>query len=146
LVLLVLSVLFRAKPVAKSVDALALELSALIALHGGTFRQSPDSSPIQPVQIFVHPERIIVIGPREQRLLEIPLAKVRNLVAHRVTNAEDGESWEVEIHWVADAPRATTFQYDGVFAEHLAQVTESTLRGQWNKDLPVIQPAKERVT
>jgi hypothetical protein len=28
--------------------------------------------------------------------------------------------------------------YDGHFAEHLAQVTESTLRSQWKKDLSVI--------
>ena len=109
-------------------------------LNGGIFRQSPDSTPIPQAQIFVHPEQIIVLGPRERRLLEIPLAKVRNLAAHPVTNGagEGAEPWEVEINWVADAPCTTTFHYDGAFAEHLARVTESTLRSQWKKELPVI--------
>jgi hypothetical protein len=44
----------------------------------------------------------------------------------------------VQITWVADAPCTTTFRYDGAFAEHLARVTESTLRSQWKKDLPII--------
>ena len=140
LLLLAFSLLVRAKPAVKSMDALAHELSALIVLNGGIFRQSPDSTPIQPAQIFVHPDEIIVLGPRERRLLEIPLTKVRNLAAHPVPNGggEGAEPWEVEITWVADPPCTTTFHYDGAFAEHLAQVTESTLRGQWKKDLPVI--------
>jgi hypothetical protein len=141
LLLFAFSLLVRAKPVTKSVDALADELSALIVLNGGIFRQTPDSTPIQPAQIFVHPEQIIIVGPRERRLLEIPLTKVRNLAVHPVPNGagESVEPWEVEITWVADAPCTTTFHYDGAFAEHLARVTESTLRGQWKKDLPVIR-------
>lgn len=140
LLLVGFSLLIQAKPAVKSMDALAHELSALIVLNGGIFRQSPDSTPIQPAQIFVHPEQLIVLGPRERRLLEIPLAKVRNLAAYSVTNStgEGIEPWEVEITWVADAPCTTTFHYDGTFAEHLARVTESTLRSQWKKDLPVI--------
>ena len=86
LLLFAFSLLVRAKPVVKSVDALTHELSALIVLNGGIFRQSPDSTPIHEAQILVHPEQIIVLGPRERRLLEIPLAKVRNLAAHPVTN------------------------------------------------------------
>ncbi len=141
LLLFAFSLLVRAKPAVKSVDALAQELKALIVLNGGIFRQSPDSTPIQQAQIFVHPEKIIVLGPGERRLLEIPLAKVRNLAVYPVTagTGEGVEPWEVEIIWVADAPCTTTFHYDGAFAEHLAQVTESTLRSQWIKDLPVIR-------
>jgi hypothetical protein len=141
LFLLAFSLLARAKPVVKSVDALAHELSALIVLNGGVFRQSPDSPPVRQVQILVHPERIIVMGPRERLLLEIPLAKVRNLEAQPVTKGaeEGGGPWEVEISWLADAPCTTTFHYDGVFAEHLARVAESTLRSQWKKELPVFQ-------
>lgn len=139
--LLAFSLLARAKPLVKSVDALAHELSALIVLNGGIFRQSPDSTPIRQVQILVHPERIIVMGPRERLLLEIPLAKVRNLVAHPSTNGaqEGGGPWEVEISWLGDEPCTTTFHYEGVFAEHLARVAESTLRSQWKKELPVLQ-------
>jgi hypothetical protein len=140
LLLFAFSLLVHAKPELKSMDALAQELKALIVLNGGIFRQSPGSTPIQPAQILVHPEQIIVLGPRERRLLEIPLAKVRSLAAYSVPKGtgEDVEPWEVEITWMADASCTTTFHYDGAFAQHLAQVTESTLRSQWKKDLPVI--------
>jgi hypothetical protein len=141
LLLFAFSLLVHAKPVAKTTDAIADELGALIVLNGGIFRQSPDSTPIAHAQIFLHPDQIIVHGPDERRLLEIPLAKVRNMAAHPVTNepGEGKEPWEVEINWLADVPCATTFQYEGAFAEHLARVTESTLRSQWKKDLLVIQ-------
>jgi hypothetical protein len=140
LLLFAFSLLVHAKPVAKSTDAIADELGALIVLNGGIFRQSSDSTPIAHAQIFLHPDQVIVQGPDESRLLEIPLAKVRNLAAHPATNelGEGGEPWEVEINWLADVPCTTTFQFEGAFAEHLAQVTESTLRSQWKKDLPVI--------
>jgi hypothetical protein len=140
LLFLAFGLLVSAKPEVKSVDALAQQLSALIVLNGGLFRQFPDSTPVAQAQIFVHPEQIIVMGPRERRLLEIPLAKVRNVAAHPVSNGDEagGEHWEVEINWVAEGPCTTTFHYGGVFAEHLARVTESTLRSQWIKDLPVI--------
>ena len=62
LLLFAFSLLVRAKPVAKSADAIADELSALIVLNGGIFRQSPDSAPIPRAQIFLHPERVIVHG------------------------------------------------------------------------------------
>lgn len=141
LFLFAFSLLVRAKPMEKSVDAAADELDALIVLNGGTFRESPDSIPIPRSQIFVHPERIIVQGSGERRLLEIPLAKVRDIAAGPAAEASgDGKvPWEVRVTWLAEAPGTTTFQYNGTFAEHLARVTESTLRGQWKKDLPVIQ-------
>jgi hypothetical protein len=141
LLLFAFSLFVRAKPIAKSADATAAELGALIVLNGGTFLESPDSTPIPHAEIFVHPEQVIVQGPGERRLLEIPLANVRNLRAHPVAKGpgECAEPWEVEIIWVADGLRTTTFHYDGVFAEHLARVTESTLRSQWKKDLPIIQ-------
>ncbi len=141
LLLFAFCLLVRAKPVVKSADAIAAELGALIVLNGGTFLESPDSTPIEQAQIFVHPERIMVLGPRERRLLEIPLAKVRKVAANPAPHGagKGVEPWEVEIEWLGDGPRTTTFHYDGVFAEHLARVTESTLRSQWIKDLPVIR-------
>jgi len=140
LLLFAFSLLVRAKPAVKSVDALTHELGALLVLNGGTFLQSRDSAAIPKAQIFVHPEQIIVCGPDERHLLEIPLARVQNLAAHPISNGagEGAEPWEVEIDWVADAPCVAKFQYNGVFAEHLARVTESTLRSQWKKELPVI--------
>ena len=141
LFLLVAALVLRAQPLVKSVDALAQELDALIALNGGTFRQSPGVAPIPKTQVFVHPERIIVLGAQERRLLEIPFAKVMSLAAKPVAQ-EDGkgnESWEVEVQWADNDPHVTTFRYDGTFAEHLARVTESTVRSQWKKGLPVVQ-------
>ncbi|MFZ0964471.1 MAG: hypothetical protein WAO35_26710 [Terriglobia bacterium] len=140
LLLFAFSLLVRAKPEVKSRDALTREWGALIVLNGGTFLESPHSTPIRQAQIFVHPEKIIVAGQDERHLLEIPLSKVRNLAAHPVTKGakERAEPWEVEINWAADGPGTTTFHYDGIFAEHLARVTESTLRSQWKKELPVI--------
>jgi drug/metabolite transporter (DMT)-like permease len=134
------SLLVRAKPVVKSTDAIAGELDALIVLNGGLFLESPDSTPIPHTQIFLGPDQIVVLGPGERHLLKIPLAKVRRLEARPVTSQAGGgaEPWEVEVHWLAEGPCTTTFQYEGAFAEHLAQVTESTLRSQWIKDLPVI--------
>jgi len=136
LLLFAFSLLVHAKPEEKSMDAIARELGALIVLNGGTFLESPDSSPIPRAQIFVLPEQIMVLGPRERRLLEIPLAKVRNIAAHPLTNkaGEAADGWNVEIHWGSGAPGSTTFQYDGPFAQHLAQVTESTLRSHLNMD------------
>jgi hypothetical protein len=140
LLLFAFSLFIHAKPTPKSVDALAHELDALIVLNGGIFRESPGSAPVHKAQIFVHPEKIIVLGPDEHRLLEIPLTKVRNLAANPVANGgrESVEPWKVEINWMADAPCETTFHYDGAFAEHLARITESTLRSQWKKELPIL--------
>ena len=54
LLLFAFSLLVRAKPVVKSADALAAELSALIVLNGGIFLQSPDSTPIhRPKFLFI---------------------------------------------------------------------------------------------
>ena len=138
--LLAFALLVRASPVAKSRDAIAAELNALIVLNGGTFRPSPDSFPVPHAQIFVHVEQIIVLGPGERYLLEIPLAKVRRLAAHPLTKrpGQRWPPWELEINWEADVARTTTFQYEGPFASHLAQIAESTLRRQWIKDLPII--------
>ncbi len=138
LLLFAFSLLLRAKPEETSVDALARELNALIVLNGGAFRLSPDSIPLEQAQIFVLPDQIIVLGPRERRLVEIPFAQVQNLTV-RPASGENPGAWEVEIDWMSEAPCTTRFQYDGGFAEHLARVTELTLRNQWKKELPVIQ-------
>jgi hypothetical protein len=144
-ILLAFGLLVAARPAVKSVDSIASDLGALIVLNGGTFQSSSDSAPTAHSQIFVHPEKAIVHAPGQRLLLEIPFAKVRSLTAHAVANGagKPPEPWQVEIDWLADDPRPATvhtavFHYDGVFAEHLAEVAESTLRGQWIKDLPVI--------
>ena len=140
LLLFAFSLLVKARPAMKSADDLVREHDALVVLNGGAFKPSPDSIPVAPVEILVHPEHIIVIGPREHPLLRIPLLRVRKLEAHPAPDGggEGGEAWDVEIQWEDGEPRMTLFCYDGAFAEHLARVTESTLRSQWIKELPVI--------
>jgi hypothetical protein len=135
-----LAVLIGAKLPVKSADALSQELGALIVLNGGTFRSSSEASPVAKAQIFVHPQRIIVIGSRERRLLEIPLAAVQNLVVYPVSGGSGDSSghWEVGIVWSTKQPCKTTFRYGGPFAEHLARITETTLHSQWKKELPII--------
>ena len=141
LLLVIFSLLIRAKPLVKSVDAIANDLGALIVLNGGAFRSTPNSALIQQTQIFVQPQQVIVQGPGERRLLEIPMAKFRSLTARQAPNGtrKGADAWEVEINWVAEESRTTTFLYEGPFAEHLAQVTESTLRSQWKKELLVFR-------
>jgi hypothetical protein len=137
LLLFAFSLLVRAKPQEKSIDDLAHELNALIVLNGGLCCPAPQAVPV-PAHIVVRPDQLIVVGPRERRIMEIPLAAVRNLAAHPVSNGEGASPWEVEVNWADGEPHSTTFQYEGAFAEHLARVTESTLRSQWKKELPVI--------
>ncbi len=139
LLLFAFSLLVRAKPEEKSADDLARELNALIVLNGGAFRPSPDSVPVAPVEIFVCPASIIVVGPKERRLLEVPFANVRSLTVHGVTDlAGNTQAWTMEITWMADQLCTALFEYDGTFAEHLARVAETTLRSQWSKDLPIL--------
>ena len=139
LFLFAFSLLVHARPVTKSVDAIANDLGALIVLNGGIFRETLNSPPIRRTQIFVHPDQVFVQDSDERRLLEIPLTKFRNLTVHPANGGKrkGAEPWQVEINWEAEEPRTTTFLYEGHFAEHLAQVTESTLRSQWKKELPV---------
>lgn len=120
-------------------DPLADDLGALMVLNGGTFRQTPDAPPVPRSRIFVQPEQFTVVGESEDLLLGVPLAKVQKLAAHPAAGADPGAKnpWQVEVNWTDEDPCTTTFEYDGVFAEHLARVTESTLRSQWKKGLPI---------
>jgi hypothetical protein len=141
LLLFAFALLFRARHEVKSDDALADELGALIVLNGGTFRQTPDALPIPRSRIFVQPEQFTVFGKSERPLLSVPLAKVQSLAARPAAGAAPraGNPWQVEVNWTDEGPCTTTFEYDGAFAEHLARVTESTLRSQWKKGLPIMQ-------
>jgi hypothetical protein len=139
--LLALGLLVRSKPVEKSVDSIANELGALIVLNGGTFLASPDAKGSRRAQIFVQSEGVIICDHRNLPLTTIPHSKFRSLAARPSTNGARNRrpAWEVEIVWEADGPRTSKFLYQGPFAEHLAQVTESTLRTRWKKELPVLK-------
>jgi hypothetical protein len=143
IVLMAFGLLVRAKPQAKSVDAQARELDALVVLNGGAFIPRGADRPSRLVSIFVNPDRLFVVDERPHTLEEIPVVRVRQLEARPVTAPgeleEESQTWDLEISWEANEMRTARFRYDGVFAEHLARVAESTLRSLLRKELPVLK-------
>jgi hypothetical protein len=141
--LMAFGLLVRAKPEAKSVDAQARQLDALVALNGGVFIPAGTERPSRLVRIFVNPDRLFVVDEQEHTLEEIPLVRVRELTARPVPVAGESEAeaqtWDLEITWESKDMRTARFRYDGVFAEHLARVAETTVRNLLRKDLPVLK-------
>ena len=137
LVLVAFGALVRAKPQEKTVEEKARELGALVVLNGGTFLPAtgvahPDS------QIYVFPERLLVLDGREAAVGEIPLARLQRYAAHPASSDAVGEGtpWELTIEGESASAR---FRYEGFFAEHLARVAETTLRNLLRKELPVLK-------
>ena len=143
IVLMAFGLLVRSKPQAKSVDAQARELDALVVLNGGAFIPHGADRPSRLVSIFVNPDRLFVVDEREHTLEEIPVVRVRQLEARPVTAPGEPEAeaqtWDLEISWEANEMRTARFRYDGVFAEHLARVAENTLRNLLRKELPILR-------
>jgi len=141
--LMAFGLLVRAKPEPKSVDAQARELDALVVLNGGAFVPAGSERPSCLVSIFVNPDRLFVVDEREHSLEEIPLIRVRELTARPVLEQGESEAeaqtWDLEITWESKDMRKVRFRYDGVFAEHLARVAETTIRNLLRKELPIIR-------
>jgi hypothetical protein len=109
-------------------DDKARELGALVVINGGRFRLGDASS--FAAQLFVGAEHISVRDARLQSFLEIPV--------NEITSAQADEShghWILRVDW---ANRTAAFAYDGVFAEHLARVAETTIRSVMRPALPVL--------
>jgi hypothetical protein len=140
--LMAFGLLVRAKPEAKSVDAQARELDALVVLNGGAFIPAGNERPSRLVRIFVNPDRLFVVDEHEHTLEEIPLVRVRELEARPIPAAGESEAeaqtWDLDITWESKDMRTARFRYDGVFAEHLARVAETTVRNLLRKDSPVL--------
>jgi len=141
--LMAFGLLVRTKPEAKSVDAQALELDALVVLNGGAFIPPGAERPSRLARIFVNPDRLFVVDERQHTLEEIPLIRVRELavlpvLAQGETEAE-AQTWDLEITWESKDMRAARFRFEGVFAEHLARVAETTVRNVLRKELPVLR-------
>ena len=141
--LMAFGLLVRAKPEAKSVDAQALELDALVVLNGGAFIPSGNERPSRLVSIFVNPDRLFVVDEHEHTLEEIPLVRVRELAARPVPAQgeleAEAQTWDLAITWESKDMRTARFRYDGFFAEHLARVAETTVRNVLRKELPVLR-------
>lgn len=108
------------------------ELNALVVLNGGHYQ--PVNAPAASAQLFVTPDRIYALDTSLQLLLVIPLVEISSAIA-----AETRGCWIFRIRWL---DRTADFQYQGVFAEHLARVAESTIRGVMRSPLPVLQQTR----
>jgi hypothetical protein len=139
--LMAFGLLVRAKPQTKSLDAQARQLDALVVLNGGAFIPEGNERSARLVNIFVNPDRLFVVDEREHTLEEIPLVRVRELAARPVPVSDEpqaeAQTWDFEITWESKDVRTARFRYDGVFAEHLARVAETTVRNLLRRDLPV---------
>lgn len=127
--LLLLALLARPARGGKTVNEQARELGALVVLNGGRCRTS--NGKFTAVRLFVAPGRIHALDLSHRPVLEIPLAAVSVL---RVEQAAEG--WRLRAEW---EQAAAEFYYDGVFAEHLARVAETTLRSRLRRELPVLR-------
>ncbi len=128
LVLFVSAILLPpAKPVT-NVDDKARELGALVVVNGGRFKLGDAAS--FAAQLFVGVDHISVRDSRLQSFLEIPVGEI--------TSAQAKESqgrWFLRVNW---GDKTAAFAYDGVFAEHLARVAETTIQSVMRPALPVL--------
>ena len=111
-----------------AVEDKATELGALVVVNGG--RYQPGNSVAAPVRLFVAQEQLWAIDAHLQPLVVIPIAEITSAKAEPTAG-----QWLLQIRW---ADRNAEFAYRGVFAEHLARVAESTVRGVMRPSLPVI--------
>ena len=116
-----------AKPGSK-IDDKARELGALVVVNGGKYQISSDL--LSPVQLFVGADNIWALHANLRPLLIVPIAQISSVIAQE---APDG--WLLRIRWM---DRLADFSYTGIFAEHLARVAESTIRGVMPSVLPVV--------
>lgn len=116
-----------AKP-EKSVDERARKLGALVVVNGGKLFL-PGGEPV-PTRLFIAPDRVAVLDPDLEALLDIAFCQVSSIRAEQAP-----EGWKLCVEWDTST---TEFFYDGFFAEHLARVAENTLRSQLRRELPIL--------
>jgi hypothetical protein len=107
----------------------AKELGALVIVNGGHY-ESMMGTPVS-VQLFVAPETVFVLDSALHAVSQIPIAEISSVNA-----AEARERWILRVRWTE---HTADFAYDGIFAEHLAHVAESTIRSVVRAPLPVLQ-------
>lgn len=118
-------------PPAKSesnIDDAARALGALVVVNGGKFKLG--EAPSFAAQLFVGTRHISVRDLRLQSFLEIPVSEITSAQAE-----ESHHRWFLRINWT---DKTAVFAYQGVFAEHLARVAETTIRSVLRAALPVI--------
>jgi hypothetical protein len=128
LVMFIAAILLPPAKTNTNADDKAREFGALVVVNGGQFK--PAGAPSFAAQLFVGAEHISVLDPHFQSFLKIPVSEI--------TSAQAEESygrWFLRVNW---ANKTAVFAYRDVFAEHLARVAESTIRGVMRPALPVL--------
>jgi hypothetical protein len=110
-------------------DDKARELGALVVVNGGRFKLG-GASPSFAAQLFVGAEHISVLDLHFHSFLKIPVSEITSARAE-----ESHGRWFLRVSWAA---KAAVFAYGGVFAEHLARIAESTIRGVMRPALPAL--------
>jgi len=113
--------------VTTTVDDKAREFGALVVVNGGKIRMS--NGVAVSVRLLVGTENIWALDSHLQTRQVIPVAEVSSVYTEETENG-----------WVVRLRRPNSvdeFAYRGVFAEHFAKVTESTIRGVMQPGLPV---------
>ncbi|HUC53824.1 MAG TPA: hypothetical protein VMR90_07240 [Candidatus Cybelea sp.] len=113
---------------ASNADGKARELGALVVVNGGGCKLG--DAPSFAAQLFVGAERISVRDSLLESFLEIPVSEITSAQAE-----ESHGRWFLRVNW---ANKTAAFAYSGVFAEHLARVAETTIRGVIGRALPVL--------
>jgi hypothetical protein len=111
-------------------DDKARELGALVIVNGGSYQPS-DAAPVR-VQLFVGAERVWALDSHFQPLLVIPAAEITSANA---IQAQAKNRWLLQVRW---SDNAAEFSYQGIFAEHLARVAQSTLGSVMPAPLPIL--------
>ncbi len=111
-------------------DDKARELGALVIVNGGKYQ--PGNAAAAPVQLFVGAERIWALDSHFQPLLVIPTAEITSANA---IQAQAKNHRLLQVRW---SDNAAEFSYQGIFAEHLARVAQSTLGSVMPAPLPVL--------
>jgi|SRR5579859_6325473 len=113
-------------------DDKARELGSLVIVNGGQYQ--PGNSAPAPVQLYVGAEQIWVLDSLYQPLLVIPAAEITSAKA-----LQERDRWLLQICWPNNFAE---FTYQGIFADHLARVAESTLASVKHSPLTVLPKSR----
>jgi hypothetical protein len=111
-------------------DEKARELDALVIVNGGKYQ--PGNRAPAFVQLFVGAERIWALDSQLQPVLVIPAEEI---ISANAIQARAKNHWILQVRW---SDNAAEFSYQGIFAEHLARVAESSLGSVMHSPLPIL--------
>jgi hypothetical protein len=111
-------------------DEKARELDALVIVNGGKYQ--PNNGAPAFVQLFVGAERIWALDSQLQPVLVIPAEEI---ISANAIQARAKNHWILQVRW---SDNAAEFSYQGIFAEHLARVAESSLSSVMHSPLPIL--------